>query len=94
MTPRLVRDENGTQYILTPVREDRELVGRDYICERAGISLATLSRSPWYFPDFGEAIAGTRGKKPYRKGQVDDWLAIPTSKRRQMYMRRKNEADK
>lgn len=86
MSPKTVRDEEGRRYILVPVRESSEYVGREYIMEKLGISHSALSHQPWMYPDFGKAIAGRRNCRPYRKEEVDEWLAIPAKKRRRMYL--------
>ena len=84
---------DGRTYRLIPT--DNELVGTDYIIERLGIKRATLSRSPWHYPDFGVKMKGHKRIKPYTRTEVDSWLAIPSRIRRERYLewRKENEID-
>lgn len=95
MTPTMVKDETGRRFILFPVKEPpEEMVGREYIRESLDVTNSMLSKAPWDFPDFGVSLRGRRGHRPYKKSDVDKWLAIPARIRRQRYMEwRKDEAD-
>lgn len=78
---------DGKKYYLIPIEEymgDR--IGRKEIREYLECNNNTLSRKPWMFPDFGVALKGHTGLKPYTRQQVLDWLAIPENKRRRLYM--------
>ena len=81
---------DGKDYILTPA--DNTPVGTEYIRSVLGITSSTLSRSPWHYPDYGKAVKGHKRTKPYRKSDVDSWLAIPARTRRRRYMEEMNEA--
>ena len=85
---------DGKAYFLIPA--ENVPVGSTYITETLGISRATLSRSPWHYPDFGVRMRGHKRIKPYGKLEVDSWLTIPAKVRRERYYewRRSNEADK
>lgn len=84
---------DGEAYLLTPA--ENIPVGTTYIIESLGISRASLSRSPWHYPDFGVKMRGHKRIKPYSKLEVDSWLTIPARKRREMYLEwRRNEVNK
>ena len=78
-------DKDGKRYILVPVKDQDEMVGREYVMKCLGIKKAQMSRTPWNLPDFGEAVKGRRRIRPYHKEDIDKWLLIPSKKRREMY---------
>lgn len=73
------------------VERDCEKVGRSFIASYLGCSLANLSSKPWFFPDFGEALKGSRN--PYDKDDVIEWLSKPLKTRKQLYKEYVNEAN-
>lgn len=84
----------GEEYIIIPASQymaDR--MGRAEIREYLEVSNVTLTRKPWMFPDFGRALKGHVGIKPYTRQQVMDWLAIPEKKRKKLYLESKGESD-
>ena len=93
MPTNMLMDEDGNRYILVPIRQKKEMVGREYVMQRLGIGKAQLSRSPWNLPDFGMKVKGHKGIKPYTKDEVDEWLTIPARRRREMYKEWKGDVD-
>lgn len=76
----------GKTFVLTPIDEYMdEMLGRQDIMEYLECSNVTLFRKPWVFPDFGVAVKGKRGIKPYKRRDVLDWLAVPENKRKKLY---------
>ena len=87
MTPIKVVGEDGREYVLVPVKDTAEKVGRQYIMDKLGITKSSLSRAPWDFPDFGVKLkSAPRGARPYTRKEVDDWLAIPQRIRKRRYL--------
>lgn len=89
---------HGQTFVLTPIDEYMdEKVGREEIRSYLECDRMTLFRKPWVFPDFGVALQGKRGAKPYSRKQVLDWLSIPEKKRKRLYeeyIGDRNEANK
>ena len=82
----------GEEYILIPAKEYMaDKMGRAEIREYLEVSNVTLTRKPWMFPDFGKALKGHVGVKPYTRGQVMDWLSIPEKKRKKLYLESKGD---
>lgn len=81
---------NGAMYYAIPVKPEK--VGRKFVRDYLGISYMTTYRSPWYFPDFGEALK--EDLTPYDKEELIKWLQIPSKKRRKLYEEYLNETHK
>lgn len=81
-------------YVLKPIEEYMdERIGREEIASYLECNRAMLSRKPWIFPDFGEAVKGLRGAKPYRRQDVLDWLSIPEKKRKRLFLEKFNSSE-
>ena len=66
------------------MEKDDTMVGKAWIAKYLGVSVRALYQKPWFFPDFGESIKGTRCK-PYTASEIKEWLAIPLQVRKRMY---------
>lgn len=85
---------DGKDFVLVPKEEYMgNRVGRKEIMDYLEVSNAYMTRHPWVYPDFGAAVQGKRGTKPYLWSDVKDWLALPENRRKKIYKdtRRKNE---